>query len=120
MLRIVQRAGAALLVQAGLHAQLLQVEWAEEKSRLLRMATAMLIGFACLLGLMLSLGALLLALCWETPYRIPALASLVVIYGLGLLLAGRRFQSQSALGSESFAATRTEFAADVDLLGRQL
>ena len=120
MLRMVQRAGAALLVQAALHAQLLQVDWAEEKSRILKMAAAMLMGFACLLGLMLSLGVLLLALCWDTPYRIPAVAGLIALYGLGLALAGYRFQAQSALGSESFAATRTEFAADMDLLGRQL
>ncbi len=120
MLRIVQRAGAALLGQGALHAQLLQVEWAEEKSRLLKMATALLMGFACLLGLMLSLGALLLALCWDTPYRVPAMTGLIAVYGLGLALAGRRFQSQSMLGTGSFAATRTEFTADMDLLRQHL
>jgi len=120
MLRVVRNAGGALLVQAGLHAELLRVEWAEEKGRIQNMILAVLLGFACLLGLMLALGALLLSVSWDTPYRIPAAVALIAAYALGLALAWRRLQAQSRRADQSFAATRTELAADVELLGSQL
>lgn len=120
MLRIVRTAGGALLVQAALHAELLRVEWAEEKGRLQKMVMAVLLGFACLFGLMMALGALLLSVCWDTPYRVPAVVTLIALYGLGLALAWRWLQSQSSLSEQSFRATRTELAADVELLRSQL
>jgi len=120
VLRIARTAGGALLVQAGLHAELLRIEWAEEKGRLQNMILAMLFGFACLLGLMLALGALLLSVCWDTSYRIPAAGGLMALYGLGIAFAWRRLQTQSGLGTQSFSASRTELAADVELLGSQL
>jgi uncharacterized membrane protein YqjE len=120
VLRIMRTAGGALLVQAALHGQLLQVEWAEEKSRLLKLVMATLLGFVCLLGLLAALGALFLALYWDTPYRILAVSALIALYGLGIGLAWRLFRSQAALGSQSFAATRSELAADLELLRSQL
>jgi len=120
MLRIARTAGGALLVQAGLHAELLRVEWAEGKGRVQNMFLAGLLGFACLLGLLLALGALLLAVSWDTPYRVPAALALVALYGLGVALAWRRLQAQAQLGEQSFAASRTELAADLELLGSQL
>jgi len=120
VLRILRTAGGSLLLQAALHGQLLRVEWAEEKSRLLKLVIATLLGFVCLLGLMAALGALLLALYWDTPYRILAVSVLIGVYGLGMALAWRLFSSQAALGSRSFAASRSELAADLDLLRSQL
>jgi uncharacterized membrane protein YqjE len=120
VLRVAHTAGGALLLQARLHAQLLRVEWAAEKGRIHGMILAGLLGFACLLGMMLALGALLLSVSWDTSYRIPAAATLVAAYGLGVALAWRRLQTQSRLVAQSFAATRTEIAADVALLGSQL
>jgi uncharacterized membrane protein YqjE len=116
VLRIVRSAGSALLDQAVLHGELLSVEWTQEKDRLRRMAAAAVLGFACLLGLLFALGALLLSLYWDTPYRVPAVASLVVLYGVGAVLAWRRLLAQANLGAESFAASRAELAADVQLL----
>jgi uncharacterized membrane protein YqjE len=103
-----------------LHGQLAQVEWGEEKNRLLKMLVGALLGFACLLCVMLSLGALTLALCWETVYRIPVAAVLVALYGLGTGFAWRRFVALSALSGQSFAATRLELAADLALLRSKL
>jgi uncharacterized membrane protein YqjE len=120
IVHILRTAGGSLLLQAALHGQLLRVEWAEEKSRLLRMVMATLLGFVCLLGLLVALGALLLALFWDTPYRILAVSVLVAVYGLGMALAWRVFRSQAALASRSFAASRSELAADLELLRSQL
>ena len=120
VLRIARSAGGALLVQAGLHAQLLRIEWAETKGRLLKMLLATLVGLACLLGLMAATAVLLLAVCWNTPYRIPAVLALITLYGLGVALAWRQFQMQSTLNAESFAATRVELAEDLALLRSHL
>ena len=119
-IRTLRSAGGALFDQVGLHGQLAQVEWGEEKNRLLRMLAGAALGFACLLCVMLSLGVLALALCWETVYRIPSAAVLVALYGLGIGFAWRRFAALSALGGQSFAATRVELAADLALLRSKL
>ncbi len=112
--RILQAAGGPLLSQAKLHAKLAGIEWQEEKNRLLRMLAAALLGFACLLCALLFAGALALAMTWDTPYRVPTIAALVILSSLGLVAAWRYFKAQSAL--ESFAASREELAADSALL----
>jgi uncharacterized membrane protein YqjE len=114
--RILNQAGGALWVQALLHGQLAQVEWEEEKNRLLKMLALTLLGFACLLSAALFAGGLLLAAAWDTAYRIPAGAGLTLLYGFGAAVAWRRFQALSELGRGSFAASREELAADAALL----
>lgn len=114
--RLVQAAGGALLSQAMLHAELAGVGWEEEKNRLLTMLAATLLGFACLLCALLFAGGLALAVAWETAYRIPTLAALVILPGLGVVAAWRRFRILAALGSHSFAASRQELAADAAVL----
>lgn len=116
LLRLVRTAGSAVLAQTSLHGQLLAVEWAQEKQRLLAMVVVILLGFACLLAIMLLGTALVLALSWETDYRIAAVLALLALYGLGLALAWRRFEQLLALGDSVFAGTRSELAADLALL----
>jgi len=119
-IRLLHSTSGALFDQLALHGQLAQVEWVEERSRLLKMLVGAAIGFACFLCIMLSVGGLLLALCWETVYRIPAAAALVGLYGLGAGFAWRRLTALSALSGQSFATTRVELAADLALLRSKL
>jgi uncharacterized membrane protein YqjE len=119
-IRLLRPVAGALFDQLALHGQLAQLEWREEKSRLLKMLLGAVLGFVCLLGVVLSVGALVLALCWDTRYRIAAAAALVGLYGLGTGLAWRRVAAQSALSRQSFAATRVELAADLALLRSHL
>ena len=119
-IRTLRSAGAALFDQLALHGQLAQVEWGEEKNRLLKMLVGAILGLACFLCVMLSVGALVLALCWGTVYRIPAAAVLVALYALGTGFAWRSFVALSALSGQSFAATRAELAADLALLRSKL
>jgi uncharacterized membrane protein YqjE len=69
---------------------------------------------------MLSLGALVMALCWDTAYRIPAAGALAALYGLGAALAWRRFAIVSKRSNQSFAASRAELVADLTLLRSKL
>jgi uncharacterized membrane protein YqjE len=114
--RILHAAGGALFAQALLHAELAGVEWQEEKHRLLRMLAIALLGFACLLCTLLFAGGLAIAATWDTAYRVPTLAALVILFGCCTGAAWQRFQAQLALGSQSFAASRQEFAADTAVL----
>lgn len=116
LLRLLRSGGSALLAQADLHGQLLQVEWAQQQQRLLTMFWLTLLGFACVLSLMLSLTALVLAYSWETPLRLPAALGLIALYSLGALLALRRCKHLAACSAQAFAATRAELAADFALL----
>ncbi len=118
--RLLQSASGALLVQTLLHGHLARVEWEEEKNRLLKMLLATLLGFACLLCILLFGGVLILATSWETAYRIPALLCLILFYGCGVAAAWWRFQVWSALGAQTFAATREELAADAGVLKNSL
>ena len=43
-------------------------------------------------------------------------AALIVLYSLGAALAWRRYSAQATRGDQSFAASRTEMAADLELL----
>lgn len=119
-IRTLRSAGGALFAQAALLGQLAQVEWAEERARLLSMMVFALLGFAALLCLMICAGALVLASVWETAYRLHVAMILLVIYGFIAGLAWRRLQALAAIGSHSFAATRAEFSADMALLKGKL
>ena len=114
--RILHAAGGALFAQGLLHAQLAGIEWEEEKNRLLKMLAIAVFGVACLLCTLLFAGGLVLAATWETAYRLPALAALVILSGAGAAVAWRRFQDCAALSRKSFMASRQELAADMALL----
>ena len=116
LLGILRSASGALIAQASLHAQLAQVEWEAEKQRLTKIALFTLIGFACFLCLIFFVGVLILAISWDTPYRIPAFIGLILCYVAALVWAGFKLKALALLGEQSFAATRAEIAADIDLI----
>lgn len=115
-LRLLRSAGGALTDQATLHGALLRLEWAQEKVRLLKMIVLILLGLAFVVGVLLAAGALMLALAWDTGWRVHAAAALLVAYALGAALAWRGFSALAARGEQSFAASRAELGADVALL----
>ena len=118
--RLVRSGISALFAQGALHAQLLQVEWEEEKVRLLHMLLALLFGTVCLLLCLISLGAMVLILNWDTPYRIHSMIALIVFYSAGAVGAWLRFQRLSDLGGHAFSDTRLEIGADFDLIRSRL
>lgn len=120
IVRILRSAGGPLFAQTALHAQLARVEWAEEKSRLLRMLLVVVLGFAFLLCGLMFAGVLVLVVSWDTSFRLPALMTLILLFALGVRHAWKRFQLLAAQGEQAFAATREEIAADIALLRSKL
>lgn len=120
VVRLLRSAGAALVAQASLHGQLACVEWAEEKARLKNMLLLALTGFAFLLCFLLFAGVLVVALTWDTPYRVAGILAVTSVHAGAAFLAWKKFNALSALGSRAFAATREEIAADIALIKSKL
>lgn len=102
--------------QALLHGELARIDLDEELSRLSNMLIVALVGFAFWLCGLIFAGVLLVAMAWDTAYRLPVVAALVVVYALGAALAWQRFRYWSMRGGKLFAVLREEMAADVALL----
>lgn len=113
-------AGDIVLKQVMLHGQLAQLEWAEEKLRLFKMFLAILLGFTFLVSALCVFSALIVVLSWETPYRLPALISMIILYGFGSGITWNYYQNLSAQGKQAFSASRKEFFLDTELLKRAL
>jgi uncharacterized membrane protein YqjE len=120
LLCLLRSTGPALLAQASLHSELIQQEWAQEKNRLGQLLLTALFGFACVLILLLLASALVLAASWATPYRWFVASALLLLYGLGVALAGYRLRRLVARGTQSFADTSEELAADLALIRSRL
>ncbi|HVL00295.1 MAG TPA: phage holin family protein [Dongiaceae bacterium] len=120
VVRLLRSAGRPLIAQSALHIQLARVEWAEEKKRLTSMLLVLFLGYACLLCVMLFGGVLVLAVTWNTELQLPALITLVALFGVGLFIAFQRFRVLLAQSNRAFATTREEIAADIALIKRQL
>lgn len=120
VVRLLRSAGGSLSTQAGLYTELARVEWEEEKNRLLQMTAMILLGFTCTLCIMIFIGTLILALSWETPYRLHALVALIVVYGAGIAIALYRLHILAARSHQAFIATREELAADIALFRSKL
>lgn len=116
LIAALRAAGKPLFAQLALHGQLFRIELAEERNRLLKMVAATLVAFIGLLCTLILAGVVALAFTWDTPYRIPAAIAVVGVFVLLTGLAVWRLRVLSALGSQSFAATREEIAADLALL----
>ncbi len=120
VVRMLRAAGAALLSQAGLHGQLLRLEWEAEKSRIIGMVVAValiVIGLFCAL---LTLGALVLVFTWDTRYRVPAAIAVFLAYAGTAAFAWYRLRVLSARGRDAFSTSREELAADLELLKSRL
>lgn len=120
VIRVLRSGGKAILGQAALYGELACVEWAEEKNRLTKMFVVGMAAFACLLGVLLFTGVLVMAISWDTPYRIPAVLAMMVIYGIGVGVAWHKVRILSASSGQAFAVTREEFAADIALIKSKL
>ncbi|HEX2585735.1 MAG TPA: hypothetical protein VHL14_11410 [Steroidobacteraceae bacterium] len=120
VIRVLRPVSGELFARLALYSQLLGVEWAEQKVRLLKMLLTSLLGFVSLLCVMVFTGILVMALSWDSIYRIPAIIAVIGFYGAIAGIAWHRFSSLSALSDQAFVATREEFATDIALIKSKL
>ncbi len=113
---LLRSAGGAFIAQAGLHAELARVEWAEEKIRIKRTAIAGFIGFISAQCLLMSLGLIALVSSWRTPYEVPVMAAVLLGYLAICVIALYAMTNQSAFSAKTFAVTRQEISADLAML----
>lgn len=119
-IRILRPVSGVLFSRMALYAQLVGIEWAEQKARLSSMLAFTLLGLSSLLCVMLFAGALVMTLSWDTAYRIQAIVAVIIFYGASASIAWYRFKSLASLSDQAFAATREEFAADIALIKGKL
>lgn len=105
-----------VLSQTVLHGQLAWIEVTEEKSRIFRQLALMLLGAILLFCSLLTLSALLIILCWHTPWRVHAIVALAFVYMAGTLVSILLFRQVQARGEQAFADTRRELGADLELM----
>jgi uncharacterized membrane protein YqjE len=117
---MLRSAASALLAQGALHSELIQLEWAEEKYRLVRMLVALLIGSLFLFCGLFSVSSMVLIFSWGTSYQNVAVIGLVLFYCSGILIASLRFNALAALANQAFAGSRAELAADIALIRSKL
>jgi uncharacterized membrane protein YqjE len=120
IIHILRSTGGTLLAQIALYGRLAEIEWKEQKLRLAQMILFALLGFICLLCVMVFVGVLVLAFSWDTDYRVLAVLLLIAAYCAATGYAWRRFQTLAARSGDAFAATRAELAADIALLKSKL
>lgn len=117
---LLRSAAKALIAQGALHAELVKLEWAEEKSRLFLMLITLLAGTVFMLCTLLSAGTLVLVLSWDTQYRSLAQILLTLCYAGGMLGALIRFNGLVKQGKHAFADSYTELSADLALIREKL
>lgn len=120
VIHLLRSAGGDLLAQAALHGRLVELEWIGEKRRLAEMLGALIVAASALLCMLIFTGILVLAVAWNTDYRIPTMFGLIAVYAIGFGLAWQRLAIRSAEGNASFAATRAELKADLAFLKPRL
>lgn len=98
---------------------LASLELAHEREKLLRRVAWLVAGVLLLVFMLLGLGALCMALLWDS-HRVLGVALPTAVYGaLGWWML-RRSQSMGTASALPFAATIAEFDKDRALLGSQL
>lgn len=106
--------------QAGLYAQLIQLELEHEQRRITRLCVLFGLVLMGLGGFLLFSGVLLLALVWETEYRNWVLGGVALGYGLLMLVALVKVRGIKSEFGAPFASVRAELKADLAVIKSQI
>ena len=112
----IRQLGASLLGHAAMRVELLSIEVQEEKARLARLAMSAALVSALFIVSVVLAAILVLAIYWDTPYRVSAASWLVGIFGLGTVCGGFYLSAQLRLSSTLFATSAGELRRDADAL----
>ena len=115
-----RRLAGALWEQAGIRFELLTIELAEERARIVGVlvAIATIVAGIALALAFAGLSALIAA--WDTPYRVTVAVTFAVIYGLIALVAVVTVRSLLGRTSSLFRHSLAEWRRDVDALAPKM
>ena len=116
----IRQLGASMLGHAAMRVELLSIEVQEEKARLARLAMSAALVSALLIVSVVMLAILIMAVYWDTPYRVSAASWLVGIFGVCTVGGGFYLSAQLRLSSTLFATSASELRRDADVLAPQV
>ncbi|WP_153099575.1 phage holin family protein [Paraburkholderia hayleyella] len=99
--------------------ELVGIELAEEKSRLLSVLFLGLAAMMLALMALIALTALIAIVFWDTPWRLAALGTITGVYALAALACGLRAHHALRHSPNVFSATLNEFEKDREIFRKQ-
>jgi uncharacterized membrane protein YqjE len=112
----IRQLGASLVGHVAMRVELLSIEVQEEKARLVKLAMSAAIVSALLMVSMVMMSILVLAIYWDTPYRVTAAIWLVALFSAGTVGAGFYLYAQLQQSSTLFANSAAELRLDADAM----
>ena len=112
----IRQLAASLLGHAAMRVELLSIEVQEEKARLVRLAISAALVSALLIVSVVLAAILVLAIYWDTPYRVNAAAWLVGIFSIFTIGSGLFLSAQLRVASTLFTTSAGELRRDADTL----
>ena len=108
--------GMSALEHVAMRVELLSIEVQEEKGRLVRLAFSAALASALLIVSMVLLAILVLAMYWDTPFRVSAALWLVGLFGALTVTAGFYLAAQMRRSTALFATCAGELRRDAAAL----
>lgn len=118
--RVARTASSVLIEHAASTAELARLEWEQESASLKKFVLAME-SLAVLIGLtFLYSGLLIVAIAWDTPYRLYAMALLPLLFAIASYLVWCFLGRLSQQREERFTAFNAELGKTLQLLRSRL
>ncbi|MFN0160478.1 MAG: phage holin family protein [Burkholderiales bacterium] len=117
LLHSLRSIGPSLLALLRTRLELLGIEVAEERARVVELTLLALAAAFCVALALLMLNVLVLAWFWDS-HRVAAILALIVIYAIAGLVCIVRLKMQLAARRPLFEATMTELKSDLEALAR--
>ncbi len=112
----IRQLGASLIGHVAMRVELLSIEVQEEKARVVKLAMSAAVVSALLIVSLVMAAILILAIYWDTPYRVNAALSLFGVFGV-LTIGGSFFLlAQLKQSSTLFATSASELRRDAETL----
>ncbi len=119
-LRIARATGGLLLDHVVLAAELVRLEWQEEKTRL-RQLVQINLALVVLISLtLLHLSALAIAVAWDTRYRLYVMSAMLLFFLISTVAVWRHLQQLSDQDGQQFTESRRQIEKSLELLKRHL
>lgn len=112
----VRQLGASILGHVSMRIELLSIEVQEEKARIVKLAVSAAVVSALLIVSLVMAAILILAIYWDTPYRVNAAMWLFGAFGVFTIGGGFYLSAQLQQSSTLFATSANELRRDADAL----